>query len=417
MMAQKPQLKSPHLLFTPVHLSPRSPSTASSSSGDESAYEKSHYFSAGSREIRKLPTDHAVLPSPPVTPAKSRMIKHYEDVDLASDSPLSDPPSDLENPFSDNDILIQKSARSVPKSKPRRRNYTKSPYFPKKPNKQVSCLPFPSIDAATFGLMQERLAHDPFRMLVATIFLNRTRGEQAMPVYFKLMERYPTVSELAQAQHEDVVAIIHKLGFQNQRARKCIELAKAWLERSPVKGKRFRKLDYPRKGDGRDIKAEEILDDEDPRVAWEVGGYPGVGAYAVDSWRIFCRDKLRGMAYSWNGEGTTSADFEPEWTRVIPTDKELRAYLAWMWLKRGFIWNKQTGERKKADEEVLERARKGGYVREDSTDWILEIPSKEETADALAVTETAGAFLPEEEAEVKPSLAAIPVQEIRIKSK
>ena len=106
--------------------------------------------------------------------------------------------------------------------------------------------------------MQERLAHDPFRLLVATIFLNKTPGERAMPVFYQLMEKYPSIVAMAGARVEDVTEIIRKLGFQNQRAKKIVQMSKTWLERPPQFGKRMRKHNYPRKGDGKDVKADEI---------------------------------------------------------------------------------------------------------------------------------------------------------------
>lgn len=315
--------------------------------------------------------------------------------DTLSDSSLSDPPSDLDNPFADDDPLILAALSSKSIRAPKKRIlHTRSPYFPKKHREPTSCLPFPSTSTETFGLMQEKLAHDPFRLIIATIFLNRTRGEQAMPVYYQLMERYPTVEMLSIAEQADVVSMIHKLGFQNQRARKCIALAKAWLERPPTKNKRYRKIDYPKKGDGRDVGPNESVTDEDTRVGWEIAGLPGVGAYALDSWRIFCRDTLRGLQET--GDGNENSGFEPEWTRVLPSDKELRAYLTWMWLKRGFAWNKETGERTKADEKMLERGAKGGIVRETGKEWTLESPIKKFSVTNLDIMEPAGVFLPGE---------------------
>lgn len=313
--------------------------------------------------------------------------------ETSSESSLSDPPSDIESPFPADDPLISTSLSRISIKTPQKTiKYTKSPYFPKKPSKPTSCLPFPSTSAETFGLMQEKLFHDPFRLIVATIFLNRTRGEQAMPVYYQLMERYPTIEALSTAQIQDVVAMIHKLGFQNQRARKCIELAKAWLDRPPVKGKRYRKMDYPKKGDGRDIGVDEVISDEDTRVGWEIGGLPGVGAYALDSWRIFCRDKLRELPKT--SEGEENEEYEPEWTRVLPTDKELRAYLSWMWLKRGVKWNQESGAQTKADPKTIEKGMKGGIIREVGDNLVLESPIKNKTMPLLDVVEPAGAFLP-----------------------
>jgi methyl-CpG-binding domain protein 4 len=167
-----------------------------------------------------------------------------------------------------------------------------------------------------------------------------------------------------------VVAAIRCLGCQNQWAKKCIQLAKAWLATPPSKGRRYRKLHYPKKGDGKDVSRNECIGDEDPRSAWEIAHLPGVGAYAIDSWRIFCRDRLRGLAV--DRSGSQAEGFTPEWKSVMPTDKELRAYLAWMWLKEGWVWNRETGERVPAGEKVMRAAQKGGLAHEEDGNWTLE---------------------------------------------
>lgn len=326
-----------------------------------------------------------MITTPPATPQNPRVIADLFVDELSSDSSLTDVPSDIgPDPF------VVEAGKSLKTRSIKTKYATKSPYFANKPRRNfISCLPFPPLSTPKFGLMQERLAQDPFRLLIATIFLNRTRGEQAMPVFFQLMERYATVADLAAAEVEEVVAIIRRLGFQNQRARKCIEMAKAWLRAAPGKGKRYRKLNYPVKGDGRDVLEDEAIEDEDPRTAWEIAYLPGLGPYSHDSWRIFCRDKLRGLSNSWDGQGAAD-EFEPEWKRVLPTDKELRAYLTWMWLKEGWLWNKETGERTKAGDELLERARGGGVVQEEQETDHLVLASDT----GLDVEKTAGSFLP-----------------------
>jgi len=174
--------------------------------------------------------------------------------------------------------------------------------------------------------------------------------------------------------------MIRHLGFQNMRAAKLINLAKAWLDMPPVKGVRWRTLNYPYKGAGRGIKPNiAVGDDDGTEGAWEVAHLPGCGDYAIDSWRIFCRDRLRGIAGGWDGEvlnnelgteaseelgkeldeqsgwdGLMDPDFMPEWTRVLPRDKELRAFLRWRWLKEGFEWNPWTGEICAASKELVE---------------------------------------------------------------
>lgn len=261
---------------------------------------------------------------------------------------------------------------------PRRsRASTTSPYFLKLPSKKVkgkmiSCIPCPSLNATSFGLVQETLCHDPFQLFIAVIFLNKTRGSVAMPVFYDLITRLPTPADLAAANHEDIVSVFQHLGLQNTRATKCINLAKTWLETPPVKGKRYRRLHYPNRDDGKDIGINEgPISDEDDRVAWEVGHLPGIGSYAIDSWRIFCRDELRGLPTGlpeWHelerDPAVREVELSKEWTRVLPLDKELRAYLKWRWLRLGFEWDPVNGERKMANESVKTDAIGGGVICE-----------------------------------------------------
>lgn len=227
------------------------------------------------------------------------------------------------------------------------------------PGGAVSCIPFPPLSEAFFGLIQEKLAHDPFRLLIAVTFLIRTHGKHAIPVFYKLMEEYPTPEALLAANKEEgILPIIRHLGLQNQRATTYQAYAKIWLENPPVKDKRYPVRGYPNPESGRDVPKSEILTDSDERDAWEIG-HLTQGPYAIDSWRIFCRDELRGLADSWNGEGAKEKGFQPEWMRVVPEDKELRAYLRWMWLKEGFEWDPFTGEKEVAGEELLKAAMEG----------------------------------------------------------
>ena len=244
-----------------------------------------------------------------------------------------------------------------------------------------------------------------------------------MPVFYRLISQYPTPAALAEAEHDDVVGIFQHLGLQNQRAKRVVEMAKVWCKEEPKRGRRFRRKDYPNKGDGRDVGGKEVLGDEghigedgkrEERVGWEVAHLPGVGAYGLDSWRIFCRDELRGLG-NWKLEegesaanigadetharrqnadeggekvdekqaqhsndhnragslggkkqtpASSSSTFEPEWKRVIPLDKELRAYLRWRWLKEGWVWDPLTGHRRKAEDQEMEEAERGGVIVE-----------------------------------------------------
>ena len=295
------------------------------------------------------------------------------------------PSENLSEPRPDNESPKLKRVRSQ----------TKSPYFPIKkepspkktpsPRKHVSCIPFPPLSASSFGLAQERLRQTPFHLLIACVFLTKTRGTVSMPVFYDLIARYPTPGALAEAIHGDVVAIFQHLGLQNQRAKRVVNMAKAWRNDPPQKGKRYRCLNYPCAGDGKDLKSNECIDDDDARIAWEIAHIPGVGAYAFDSWRIFCRDSLRGL--------DDVDEMDREWSRVLPLDKELRAYLRWRWLKNGWIWDPMTGEKRKAEPNELSRAGAGGVMVEgDDGGSVAAVKSEADLQDTVKVDDESGAM-------------------------
>ncbi|KAI9745656.1 MAG: hypothetical protein M1818_001190 [Claussenomyces sp. TS43310] len=231
----------------------------------------------------------------------------------------------------------------------------------------VSCVPFPRLDAERFGLIQEKFAKDPFRMLIAVTFLNRTKGKDAIPVFFQLMDRYDSPAKLAAAENDDIVEIVRHLGLQVARAKSLKKIASFFVDDPPIRGRRYRVLNYPEKGlgFGTDINKDEILTDEDARYgAWEIGHFV-TGAYALDSYRIFCRDILRGEAEGWNGEGRGD-DFEPEWKRVVPVDKELRALLMWAWLREGIRYDALSGEKEPASDELLDAGAEGRIAWDDN---------------------------------------------------
>ncbi|KAI7507390.1 hypothetical protein KC347_g6907 [Hortaea werneckii] len=375
------------------------------------------------------PTSDAAEPPTPVTKktrpkrkATGKKSNHFLPFDLLDrvDLPLPPPPS---------------SSITSP-SRPR-------------PAPGVSRAPIPPISSPTFGIIQEKLYAEPFWLLIATTFLNQTSGRAAVPVFWALKSRFPTPDALAEAEYEVVLEMIRHLGLQRQRAKRVILMAQVWRDDPPRVGRRFRTKDYPAKGDhvgfnvrgrggkgkgkgkkGKKKKIEEEMDgdgevegegegEEQKDVAGggsdeavsglegdtteckgslEIGHIPGCGRYAYDSWRIFCRDVLRGVAEDYNGKGAvphpppppppphetlppteTSASkeeeeeeeatlpFEPEWKRVLPQDKELIATLRWMWLREGWIWDPfDAGARRLATLEEMERARRGEMEVQDA---------------------------------------------------
>jgi endonuclease III len=229
----------------------------------------------------------------------------------------------------------------------------------------TSIAPVPPITSARFGIIQEKLWQEPFWLLIAVTFLNKTTGRAAVPVFWALKEKYATPEALAEAEQEELRSMIHHLGLQNQRSKRMIEMARAWVERPPEKGRRWATKNYPEKYDHQQFrKVDEIGDSDDCAGALEIGHLPGTGPYACDSWRIFCRDVLRGVAEDFNGKGAAEG-FVPEWQKVVPLDKELRACLRWMWLREGWIWNHENGEKRLATEEMMEKALQGEMEIED----------------------------------------------------
>lgn len=187
---------------------------------------------------------------------------------------------------------------------------------------QPQGLPF-ELQPACYGLIQERINASLYALVVQSILWNQTQGLKARPVLFELLARYPTPLSLSSADFHDLRLMLLPIGLHNTRAERLIMLAKTWVAAPPCKDRRYRKLHYPARGCGTDVKPGEVLTLDDEREGWEIAHLPGMGAYALDSFRIFFRDRLRGL------EGAET--IEPEWKRVQPTDKDLKAYIRWRW--------------------------------------------------------------------------------------
>ncbi|PTB62980.1 hypothetical protein BBK36DRAFT_1127923 [Trichoderma citrinoviride] len=260
-----------------------------------------------------------------------------------------------------------------------------SPYFlqnpsPKKesPKKKrppagtVSCIPFPSLDSPSFGIIQEELAHDPFWLLIAVTFLIKTNGQLALPVFCRVKERFPTPSHLLDPSvREELLGMIRHLGLSNVRLAYILRYATAFIQQPPTPGTCYRVKNYDKRAMSpppyqEDMELSPLPSDrgDDDLEAWEIG-HMTQGKYAIDSWRIFCRDELLGRAEDWNGKGR-EPEFQPEWMRVKPADKELRACLRWMWMREGWEWDPATGERTVLREE-MRRAVNEGRVEYDDT--------------------------------------------------
>ncbi|KAJ7293713.1 DNA glycosylase [Mycena rebaudengoi] len=82
-------------------------------------------------------------------------------------------------------------------------------------------------------LIQETVASDPWKLIIAVTLLNKTAGKLAIPVFWTLLEAWPTPWALSQASEPDLVALIRPLGTQNIRAKRLIALSRAYLQDPP----------------------------------------------------------------------------------------------------------------------------------------------------------------------------------------
>lgn len=195
-----------------------------------------------------------------------------------------------------------------------------------------------------YGLIQEVVAPNVFRLLVATCLLNQTKGRAAMPVFWELLRRWPDEHSLAKADVVELTDLLQPIGLHNIRAHRLINMSKTMVE-----------IPYD---ENNSFKSRDRTAPDTP-----IGIYPGVGRYAIDSWRIFIAgggasvglqgdkpvspfDTLVALTPPEGDEKpqvAISVSQEAEWKSVMPLDKELRAYLVWRWEKEGHIWDPVRG--------------------------------------------------------------------------
>ncbi|XP_041317795.1 methyl-CpG-binding domain protein 4, partial [Pyrgilauda ruficollis] len=172
---------------------------------------------------------------------------------------------------------------SVPRTQVERRKT--SPYFSSKYSKEAPSPPRRKAlrkwtpPRSPFNLIQETLFHDPWKLLIATIFLNKTSGKMAIPVLWEFLKKYPSPEVARAADWKEMSELLKPLGLYELRAKTIIRFSGEYLSK-----------------------------------AWR---YPielhGIGKYGNDSYRIFCVN---------------------EWKEVQPQDHKLNVYHTWLWENR-----------------------------------------------------------------------------------
>ncbi|XP_054071797.1 methyl-CpG-binding domain protein 4 isoform X2 [Rissa tridactyla] len=175
------------------------------------------------------------------------------------------------------------SEESIPQTQVDRRKT--SPYFSSKYSKEAPSPPRRKAfrkwtpPRSPFNLVQETLFHDPWKLLIATIFLNKTSGKMAIPVLWEFLKKYPSPEITRTADWKEMSELLRPLGLYELRAKTIIRFSDEYLS------KRWK---YP-------IELH------------------GIGKYGNDSYRIFCVN---------------------EWKEVQPQDHKLNVYHAWLWENR-----------------------------------------------------------------------------------
>ncbi|KAM9533665.1 methyl-CpG-binding domain protein 4 isoform 1-T1 [Guaruba guarouba] len=172
---------------------------------------------------------------------------------------------------------------SIPRTHVDRRKT--SPYFSSKYSKEAPSPPRRKAlrkwtpPRSPFNLIQETLFHDPWKLLIATIFLNKTSGKMAIPVLWEFLKKYPSPEITRTADWKEMSELLRPLGLYELRAKTIIKFSDEYLSKQ-----------------------------------WK---YPielhGIGKYGNDSYRIFCVN---------------------EWKEVQPQDHKLNVYHTWLWENR-----------------------------------------------------------------------------------
>uniref|UniRef100_H0X289 Methyl-CpG-binding domain protein 4 n=1 Tax=Otolemur garnettii TaxID=30611 RepID=H0X289_OTOGA len=203
--------------------------------------------------------------------------EHFPIDILKCDSEMDNNGSPTKKDFTAGEIFQEDT---VPRTQIEKRKT--SLYFSSKYNKEALSAPRRKAfkkwtpPRSPFNLIQETLFHDPWKLLIATIFLNRTSGKMAIPVLWEFLEKYPSAEIARTADWRDISELLKPLGLYDLRAKTIIKFSDEYLTKQ-----------------------------------WK---YPielhGIGKYGNDSYRIFCIN---------------------EWKQVHPEDHKLNKYHDWLW--------------------------------------------------------------------------------------
>jgi len=72
--------------------------------------------------------------------------------------------------------------------------------------------------------------YDPFKVLISTILSARAKDETTEVIANNLFKKYPTPKKLANAKKSDVIKIVRKIGFFNNKSKNIINTSKMLIK-------------------------------------------------------------------------------------------------------------------------------------------------------------------------------------------
>jgi len=109
-----------------------------------------------------------------------------------------------------------------------------------------------------FGLIQEQLWPNEWRVLVACMMLNCTQRKQVEKVLPEFFRRWPDAESFVMCDVNEVARLCRPLGFANRRTNNLVNMSKRYVA-----------------------------------GGWShVSELPGIGLYASRAWEIICRGEL-----------------------------------------------------------------------------------------------------------------------------
>lgn len=103
---------------------------------------------------------------------------------------------------------------------------TSRSYYPAGPTYLLKEPPAGAFPASPFGLIEELLTDDPWKLLIGCIMLNQTTRSQMDPVLYAFLEKFPTAAVAAAASVEEVTQVVAPLGLQERRPAAIIRFSR-----------------------------------------------------------------------------------------------------------------------------------------------------------------------------------------------